>query len=124
MKVMSFGDSYKTAADKKANRELERINRPLIPICARIYLKNKAGDKADVPEAVGSVRVNWIMTDANEDLTTLPSNTAAEPSETNKYVEKTLNSKMAVQGQTAIIATKILVAFEKRPRPIGKPWGC
>ena len=67
--------------------EKKRINRPLLPIEATIFLKDKAGNKKLVPEAVGECRVSVHVSDPDEDLSPQFPNTAAEPSRTKAYIE-------------------------------------
>ena len=88
-----FRGSYTDASKSKFTKESERLSRPLIPVCVQVYVKTKNNTKVLVPEAVGAVRVNWVVTDSHEDLTKLPGNTATEPSLTQKYVEKSLKLK-------------------------------
>jgi Putative peptidoglycan binding domain len=56
-----FGDSRHT-------KEAKVLNRPWIPILGKIMIKNKAGEGAFVPQAVGQVRVNFNFVDPAEDL--------------------------------------------------------
>jgi hypothetical protein len=83
-----------------ATHEAERLNRPLIPVEAEIYLKSKepANDKTLAPEAVGAVRVNWRFKDPDEDTSTQLESVAGEPSLTKKYVEKCLKLKSGRSG--------------------------
>ncbi|MBI2685631.1 MAG: peptidoglycan-binding protein [Acidobacteria bacterium] len=85
-------------AGDKAKFEKDRLNRPLIPIEAILKIKKKDDSAAVCPEAVGPARVNWRYVDTNEDLTNQFANTAAEPSETNKYLEKALKTKNGRAG--------------------------
>jgi len=79
--------------------EKDRLNRPLVPVEAEIYLKTKADAKALVPEAVGPVRVNWKFTDADEDLSPQYVKTASEPSLTKNFIEKALKLDGGRSGQ-------------------------
>lgn len=76
--------------DGKAQKDRDRLNRPLIPVEALIKLKSKADQGVAAPQAVGPVRVNWRFTDPQEDISTQYTSTAAEPSLTRAYVEKCL----------------------------------
>ncbi|HWC99281.1 MAG TPA: carboxypeptidase-like regulatory domain-containing protein [Candidatus Sulfopaludibacter sp.] len=67
-----------------------KLNRPLIPLEATIFLKAKDNSKKLAPEAVGPVRINFRMKDPNENLATQLSPTASEPSQTKKYLEAAL----------------------------------
>ncbi|PTL79003.1 hypothetical protein [Vitiosangium sp. GDMCC 1.1324] len=51
--------------------EAEKLNRPLLPLLARITLKGKDGGPVDVPEAVGPAKVRWSVEEPDLDNTTL-----------------------------------------------------
>ena len=76
--------------ESKGDKEKVRLNRPLIPIEATIFLKNKTDEKTAAPAAVGPARINWRFTDPDEDLTVQYTSTASEPSKTRTFVEKCL----------------------------------
>lgn len=59
------GDEFELG---KGTIEADRINRPLIPLEAKIYLRSKRDAAVLAPEAVGPVRVNWRFVDRNEKL--------------------------------------------------------
>jgi len=75
-----------------------RLNRPLIPIEVDIFLKAKNDSKTDAPDAIGPVRINWKFVDPDEDLSIQVPDTAAEPSKTRKYIEKSLKLKGGRSG--------------------------
>ena len=77
--------------------DTERLNRPLIPVEAIVYLKGKDNTRKLAPDAVGAVRVNFRVKDPNEDLSSQFSPTPASPSQTKKYLETAL----AVNGGRA-----------------------
>jgi hypothetical protein len=79
--------------------EVKRVNRPLLPIEVKIYLKSKSDAAADAPDAVGPVRIDWRFRDGNEDLSTQVANTPAEPSKTAAYLEKALKLKGGRSGR-------------------------
>jgi len=87
-----------SVSSNKGTIEKNKLNRPLIPLEAIVKLKKKDDSAAVCPEAVGAVRINWRSVDANEDVTILPTNSAAEPSQTDKYVEKALKVKNGRAG--------------------------
>ncbi len=68
----------------------KRLNRPLIPVEATVYLKGKDNTKKLVPDAVGPLRVNFRVKGLNEDLSSQWSSTPASPSQTKKYLEAAL----------------------------------
>jgi hypothetical protein len=77
--------------------EKDRINRPLIPVEAEIFLKKKDDSKVLEPEGVGPCRINWSHKDPDEDLSPQFPETAAEPSKTKKFIEDVLKQE---QGRT------------------------
>jgi hypothetical protein len=89
------GDEFGTP---KAPKEKDRLNRPLLPVLANVYLRGKKLNKVHAPDAVGPVRVNWLFTDVREDLTRQLASKPKEPSRTRAYVEAALKTK---SGRTA-----------------------
>ncbi|HEX2674814.1 MAG TPA: peptidoglycan-binding domain-containing protein, partial [Polyangiaceae bacterium] len=89
------GDEF---AESKATHEPARLNRPLLPMQANIFLLGKTTTKVRAPEAVGKARVNWRFTDVPEDLTKQFASTASQPSKTRAYVEKALKLKGGRSG--------------------------
>lgn len=77
-------------AASAAQKTRDRLNRPLLPLAARLFLKKKDDSKVFAPEAVGAARINWRFKDANEDLTAQYIPTPTQPSLTRKYIEKVL----------------------------------
>lgn len=74
----------------KDRLERKRLNRPLIPVEAVVYLKGKAGDAKDVPQAVGDVRINWRFVDGVEFTGDQYAATSTEPSRSRSYLQKAL----------------------------------
>jgi hypothetical protein len=74
----------------KSTSDTNRLNRPLIPLEATIFIKAKDNSKQLLPDLVGPLRVNFRMKDPNEDLSKQLSPTASEPSPTKKYLEAAL----------------------------------
>ncbi|MDQ2642320.1 MAG: hypothetical protein M3020_00790 [Myxococcota bacterium] len=89
------GDEFGTP---KAPKEKQRLNRPLLPILAKVYLRGKKLGKVEAPDAIGPVRVNWLFTDVREDLSRQVTLKPKEPSRTRTYVEAALKTK---SGRTA-----------------------
>lgn len=87
-----------TFATAKAKMEQQRLNRPLIPVLARVLLRNKAGKGVEAPAAIGPVRVNWLFIDVRDDLSRQVKSKPTEPSRTRAYVELALKTK---GGRTA-----------------------
>jgi len=77
----------------KTSKEKARLNRPLIPLEAVLFLKGKAGGKVLAPDGVGPVRVNWRATDPGEDLTQQWPDTPADFGFPRKYIGKALATK-------------------------------
>jgi len=44
------------------------LNRPWIPIVAKLMIKNRSGDPVFCPQGVGNVRINFIIRDPSEDM--------------------------------------------------------
>jgi hypothetical protein len=84
----------------KPPKEKARLNRPLIPILAKIFLRGKKGKKVDAPAAVGPVRVDWLFIDVREDLKRQLSAKPGQPSRTRQYVELALKTR---GGRTATV---------------------
>ncbi len=70
----------------------------MIPVLAKIFLRDKKGKKVDAPAAVGPVRVDWLFIDVREDLKRQLSGKPGQPSRTRQYVELALKTK---GGRTA-----------------------
>lgn len=83
---------------RRANFEPNRLNRPLIPIEARILLVTRSGSRAEAPEGVGPVRVNWRIADPDEDLSGQLTPTAKAPSRTKAYLESALKIESGRSG--------------------------
>ena len=77
--------------------EVARLNRPLVPVEAEIWIKKKDDSKVFEPEAVGPCRINWTHKDADEDLSSQFGDTPSEPSKTKKFIETVLQQE---QGRT------------------------
>ncbi|MBL8237439.1 MAG: peptidoglycan-binding protein [Bryobacterales bacterium] len=69
-----------------------RLNRPLVPVEATIFLRKKDDSKCLEPEAVGPARITWRFTDANEDTSGQFDNKAGEPSRTKTFIDKSLKA--------------------------------
>lgn len=85
---------------KKHEKERERLNRPLIPIEAVIFIKNKAGKGVAASEAVGPCRISWRFTDPQEVLAPQYTPSAAEPSHTQEFIRKAQEAHGGRQGAT------------------------
>jgi hypothetical protein len=83
---------------ERVPHESARVNRPLLPLEVTILLAAKDNSAASAPDAVGPVRVNWRFTDANEDLSTQYTSSAAEPSRTSVYLDKALKVESGRAG--------------------------
>ncbi len=94
-KLASGGSEFGT---DKIPLEKKRINRPLLPIEATLFVKDKAGNKKLAPEAVGECRISVHVRDPNEDLSSQFPNTATEPTRAKAYIE--LAEKL-VSGRSA-----------------------
>lgn len=70
--IDEFNDQYEEQPSSKAAQDTARLNRPLIPLEAVIYLQDRAGARTAAPRAVGNVRVDWRATEPVEDTSTLP----------------------------------------------------
>jgi hypothetical protein len=79
---------------KKALKEAERLNRPLLPLEVEVFLVSKAGGAAVLsPEGVGPVRISWRYKDKPEDLSGQFTAAAGSPSKTQAYLTKALKVK-------------------------------
>lgn len=85
--VDELRDQYTNAATRKGTVEAAKLNRPLLPIEAVIYLKGRDGSRVDAPEAVGAVRVDWHVLDLAEDTGRLPANDRTTHSYPRKFIE-------------------------------------
>lgn len=93
VEALTYERTSKTADEfgtAKAPKEKARLNRPLVPIEIKVFLKGKTNKKVDAPLAVGTVRINVVHKDEHENLTKQFSSTAGKPSQTKKYIEKAL----------------------------------
>jgi len=86
--VNELRDQYAHANCAKDACEAARVNRPLIPMQVRIFIKSKNGAKAWQPHAVGAVRIDWKVLEPAEDVTRLPANDNTTSSFARKYVTK------------------------------------
>ncbi|MFY0564208.1 hypothetical protein ACN28E_10185 [Archangium lansingense] len=71
----------------KPAQEAQRLNRPLIPLEAVVYLKARNGSRISAPRAVGPVRVDWRATEPPEDTSLLPLD-ASVSSHTRSYIQR------------------------------------
>ncbi|WP_426754841.1 hypothetical protein [Myxococcus sp. Y35] len=60
------------ALHNKTTSEAGKLNRPLVPLEAVIYLKGHDGSRVAAPRAVGAVRVDWSAAEPGEDVSHLP----------------------------------------------------
>ena len=86
--VNELRDQYTNANLTKHAREAARVNRPLVPMQARIFIKSKSDAKTWQPHAVGAVRIDWSVLEPAEDLTRLPANDNTTSSFARRYVTK------------------------------------
>ncbi|WNG42365.1 hypothetical protein F0U61_38165 [Archangium violaceum] len=75
----------------KTTSEAGKLNRPLVPLEAVIYLKGHDGSRVAAPRAVGAVRVDWSALEPGEDVSHLPLNDRLH-SGTRAYVNRVLHS--------------------------------
>ncbi|MCA9707580.1 MAG: hypothetical protein KDK70_17135 [Myxococcales bacterium] len=61
-----------SACANKTTSEAGKLNRPMIPLEAVVYLKRHDDARAAAPRAVGDVRVDWRATGVGEDTSRLP----------------------------------------------------
>jgi hypothetical protein len=77
---------------EKFELHAERVNRPLIPLEAQVFLEGKDGKKREAGGAAGPLRINWSMTDSySKTLAGLWESTAGSPSKTKKYIRHVLS---------------------------------
>ncbi|MEK7406565.1 MAG: carboxypeptidase-like regulatory domain-containing protein [Acidobacteriota bacterium] len=107
--------------DTRPPHEKKRVNRPLIPVEALIYIKTKSDSKVLEPEAVGPARINWRCLDPDEDLSRQYEPTAAEPSQTKKYVEKALKQKNGRTGTNGDNCPKAFGGIRTEPATNYRP---
>jgi len=60
------------ACTNKTTSEARKLNRPLVPVEAIIYLKRHDDARVAAPRAVGAVRVDWRAIEPGEDTSGLP----------------------------------------------------
>ncbi len=72
----------------KHNVEARRLNRPTVPLEVTLHLKDVHGAKATVPEAVGPVRIDWVIEDVAEDLTRLYADDPVSSGASRSYIQK------------------------------------
>jgi hypothetical protein len=60
------------ALANKTRSEARKLNRPMIPLEAIIYLKDHSDGRVAAPRAVGPVRVDWSAIEPGEDVSHLP----------------------------------------------------
>ncbi|WAM25415.1 hypothetical protein [Myxococcus sp. NMCA1] len=75
----------------KTTSEAGKLNRPLVPLEAVIYLKGHDGSRVAAPRAVGAVRVDWSALEPGEDVSHLPLNHGLH-SGTRAYVNRVFGS--------------------------------
>ncbi len=85
-----FNDKNPQAESTKTKIEGERLNRPIIPLEAVIYLKKSDGKKVLAPEAVGKVRVGWTAIEPKEKFDSLPLDPSIH-SYVRPYIKKTMD---------------------------------
>jgi uncharacterized repeat protein (TIGR01451 family) len=95
--LVYYGDEFSKA--KKADKDAERLNRPLIPLEAVILLKNKSDGAQAAPEAVGPARITWRFTDPDEDLSFQHAATDDAPSRCKDYLEQCLKLEGGRSGK-------------------------
>jgi hypothetical protein len=83
----------------KSVTERKRMNRPMLPIEAVVFLKGKGGDAIDCPKAVGAIRVNWRFEEPSEDLSKQFGFDEDAPSFTKLYLSKALKVAQAGKGE-------------------------
>jgi len=92
-------DQY-TQGSTRNEVERARLNRPLIPIEARVYIQGKNGKNGfRVPEAVGAVRINWSHTEPVEDVDR-QFEEVKYWSYPRRYIEKALKLRDGRKGET------------------------
>ncbi|AEI64845.1 hypothetical protein [Corallococcus macrosporus] len=80
-----------SALHNKTASEAAKLNRPLVPLEAVIYLKGHDDRRVAAPRAVGEVRVDWSADEPGEDLSHLPLNDRVHTG-TRTYVGRVLRS--------------------------------
>ncbi len=84
--IDEFTDQYQGNPSTKMEKEKDRLNRPMIPLEAVIYLKNSKNMPELAPEAVGEVRVEWLVNEPPENTSNLPKS-APEYGFTKYYID-------------------------------------
>lgn len=79
------------ACANKTTSEAGKLNRPLVPLEAVIYLKRHDDARVAAPRAVGAVRVDWNAVEPGEDTTPLPFNDRLHDG-TRSYIERLFRS--------------------------------
>ncbi len=79
------------ALHNKTTSEAGKLNRPLVPLEAVIYLKGHDNRRVAAPQAVGAVRVDWSAQEPGEDVSHLPLNDRLF-SGTRAYINRVLRS--------------------------------
>ncbi len=81
------------ALHNKTVSEAGKLNRPLVPLEAVIYLQGHDGSRVAAPRAVGAVRVDWSAVEPGEDVSHLPLDDRLH-SGTQAYVNRVLRSDL------------------------------
>lgn len=79
------------ACANKTTSEARKLNRPLVPLEAVIYLKRHDDARVAAPRAVGAVRVDWKAVEPGEDTTPLPFDDRLHDG-TRTYIERLFRS--------------------------------
>lgn len=88
---------FSTCANKTTS-EARKLNRPMIPLEAVVYLKGHDDARVAAPRAVGSVRVDWRAAGVGEDTSRLPFDDRLFDG-TRTYVERLFKSeRVDLQG--------------------------
>lgn len=90
VEALTYRNADEFLGAKKETLEKARVNRPLVPVEAVIYIKTKNDTKVESPGAVGPVRINWRFIDEKEDLGIQAEPMPGEPSRTKLYLERAL----------------------------------
>jgi hypothetical protein len=72
----------------KHNVEARRLNRPTIALEATLHLMDVLGKRATVPEAVGPVRIDWVIEDVAEDVGLLYADDPTTSGASQSYIQK------------------------------------
>ncbi len=97
--IDEFIDQYEISPTIKMEKELERLNRPVIPLEAVIFIKNSFGEKTLAPKAVGSIGVDWSASEPPEDTSLLDLNEDHD-SYPRAFIDHVFNELKNFEGST------------------------